>query len=148
MDITLEDKTKELMEESRMLLVQFAIDRVSLGVHSMGEVLLLYLKERRWQAELCPFHTNYTNLIKPINKFYKFNLQVWLLFSDSKSMTTFVNDAWKSFIKLTPGWEKKLEHNIWHRFKWTSMSFCNSPLICNHFKSESSCYEVKNWNKV
>ena len=40
-DITLEDKTKELMEESRMLLVQFAIDRVSLGVHSMGEVLLL-----------------------------------------------------------------------------------------------------------
>ena len=46
-DITLEDKTKELMEESRMLLVQFAIDRVSLGVHSMGEVLLLYLKDRR-----------------------------------------------------------------------------------------------------
>ena len=55
-DITLEDKTKELMEESRMLLVQFAIDRVSLGVHSMGEVLLLYLKDRRWEAELCPFH--------------------------------------------------------------------------------------------
>ena len=55
-DITLEDKTKELMEESRMLLVQFAIDRVSLGVHSMGEVLLLYLKDRRWEAELCSFH--------------------------------------------------------------------------------------------
>ncbi|XP_022802556.1 vacuolar protein sorting-associated protein 13D-like isoform X2 [Stylophora pistillata] len=35
-DTTLEDKTKELMEESRMLLVQFSIDRVSLGVHSMG----------------------------------------------------------------------------------------------------------------
>lgn len=35
-DITLEDRTKELMEESRMLLVQFCIDRVSLGVHSMG----------------------------------------------------------------------------------------------------------------
>ena len=37
-DITLEDRTKELMEESRMLLVQFCIDRVSLGVHSMGKV--------------------------------------------------------------------------------------------------------------
>lgn len=36
-DTTLEDKTKELMEESRMLLVQFCIDRVSLGVHSMGK---------------------------------------------------------------------------------------------------------------
>ena len=36
-DTTLEDRTKELMEESRMLLVQFCIDRVSLGVHSMGE---------------------------------------------------------------------------------------------------------------
>lgn len=46
-DITLEDKTKELMEESRMLLVQFAIDRVSLGVHTMGEVLLLYHKHCR-----------------------------------------------------------------------------------------------------
>ena len=46
-DITLEDKTKELMEESRMLFVQFAIDRVSLGVQSMGEVLLLYHKHRR-----------------------------------------------------------------------------------------------------
>lgn len=37
MDTTLEDKTKELMEESRMVLVQFSIDRVSLGVHSMGK---------------------------------------------------------------------------------------------------------------
>ena len=46
-DITLEDKTKELMEESRMLLVQFAIDRVSLGVHSMGEMLLLYRNHSR-----------------------------------------------------------------------------------------------------
>ena len=39
-DTTLEDKTKELMEESRMLLVQFSIDRVSLGVHSMGNVFV------------------------------------------------------------------------------------------------------------
>ena len=39
-DTTLEDKTKELMEESRMLLVQFSIDRVSLGVHSMGDVFV------------------------------------------------------------------------------------------------------------
>ena len=46
-DITLEDKTKELMEESRMLFVQFTIDRVSFGVQSMGEVLLLYHKHRR-----------------------------------------------------------------------------------------------------
>jgi len=36
-DTTLEDKTKELMEESRMLLVQLSIDKVSLGVHSMGK---------------------------------------------------------------------------------------------------------------
>ena len=39
-DTTLEDKRKELMEESRMLLVQFSIDRVSLGVHSMGNVFV------------------------------------------------------------------------------------------------------------
>ena len=41
MDTTLEDKTKELMEESRMVVVQFSIDRVSLGVHSMGETIIL-----------------------------------------------------------------------------------------------------------
>ena len=40
MDTTLEDKTKELMEESRMLLVQLSIDKVSLGVHSMGNAYL------------------------------------------------------------------------------------------------------------
>ena len=40
-DTTLEDKTKELMEESRMLLVQLSIDKVSLGVHSMGKANLL-----------------------------------------------------------------------------------------------------------
>ena len=39
-ETTLEDKTKELMEESRMVLVEFSIDRVSLGVHSMGEAML------------------------------------------------------------------------------------------------------------
>ena len=43
MDTTLEDKTKELMEESRMVLVQFSIDRVSLGVHSMGKAVMLYV---------------------------------------------------------------------------------------------------------
>ena len=41
-DTTLEDKTKELMEESRMLLVQFSIDKVSLGVHSMGKTNFLH----------------------------------------------------------------------------------------------------------
>lgn len=40
MDTTLEDKTKELMEESRMLLVQLSIDKVSLAVHSMGKANL------------------------------------------------------------------------------------------------------------
>ena len=39
-DTTLEEIRKELMEESRMLLVQFSIDRVSLGVHSMGNVFV------------------------------------------------------------------------------------------------------------
>ena len=60
-------------------------------------------------------------------------------------MTTFVNDAWKSFIKLTPGRKKK-----WNIGTDSSevQRFCNSPLICNHFKSENSCYEVKNLNKV
>lgn len=41
MDTTLEDKTKELMEESKMLLVELSIDKVSLGVHSMGKAYLL-----------------------------------------------------------------------------------------------------------
>lgn len=40
-DTTLEDKTKELMEESKMLLVELSIDKVSLGVHSMGKAYLL-----------------------------------------------------------------------------------------------------------
>lgn len=49
-DTTLEDKTKELMEESRMLLVELSIDKVSLGVHSMGkaylmQVLMCYLQQ-------------------------------------------------------------------------------------------------------
>lgn len=41
MDTTLEDKTRELMEESRMLLVELSIDKVSLGVHSMGKAYLM-----------------------------------------------------------------------------------------------------------
>lgn len=52
MDTTLEDKTKELLEESRMVLVQFIIDRVSLGVHSMGEALTFLVAVRilRWSV--------------------------------------------------------------------------------------------------
>ena len=58
-DTTLEDKTKELMEESRMVLVQFSIDRVSLGVHSMGEALTFLVAVRflRWSVLQHPTST-------------------------------------------------------------------------------------------
>ena len=54
MDTTLEDKTKELMEESRMLLVQFSIDRVSLGVHSMGNVFVYSAFFITYQSSIQP----------------------------------------------------------------------------------------------
>ena len=41
---------------------------------------------------------------------FKCNLQVYLLFSDSKTMATLVNYTCKSVIKLTPGW---LSPRVW-----------------------------------
>lgn len=37
LESTLADKTKELLEESRKLLLDFTMERVSLGVHSRGQ---------------------------------------------------------------------------------------------------------------
>ena len=70
-----------------------------------------------------------------------FNLQVYLLFSDSKTMATIVNHTCKSFIKLTPGPAvyrddiatrdvkklKKVQHNYVIKYK------ADSLLLCRHF---------------